>query len=553
MTRRPLLLLLALAACAPVPPPRVEPPAPQLAATGVAQRVVLMSFDGLGADALAAQADLPAFGGLQRDGGSARIIPVNPTATSVTHATILTGAQPNVHGIVANRFHVPGTPPEQAAQGLETTIDAETLVEAARRQGKRVGTVPFPSVDARTPRRTSDFGFAWTSSATSARVLHLGRTDFHREWVPPTWSARRQRRLSYSPIQRARIEWSIPDVTRQDVDLVAYDTTNDAAANYDLFLIEADEHEVIPDARGWFALSAQTSAGLYGSWSKLVRADPALNDVTLYWGAISRTNAWPESFQRMLDAEIGFWPGVADERAGLDPATFIQQMDRLADFLTRAQTLAIRRMPFDLLLAYQPEVDTASHRYLGDATVVRAAFTAADRAVAAVRASLDLGRDALLVTGDHGLAPIDTEVRMNRLLAEHGFAPRWRAFASNSVVHLNRFEGADDADAVMAMLNATGLFEEVARKSAGAHRYSGDIVAYAKTNVLLSPSSDAPAIAKPSSAGNHGGLNVHRELHTVLFAAGAGSPRGALGEWPQTRIARLAAQLLGIQPPSAAE
>jgi len=550
---RRLLVILTLAACAPAPPPRVEPPAQQLAAAGTAQRVVLMSFDGLGADALAAQPDLPAFAALGRDGASTRIIPVNPTATSVTHTTILTGAQPQVHGIVANRFHVPGTPPEQAAQGLETTIDAETLVEAARRQGKRVGSVPFPTVDAKTPRRTSDFGFAWTSSATTARVLHLGRTDFHREWVPPTWTARPQRRISYSPIQRARLEWSVADVTRQDVDLVAYDTTNDAAANYDLFLIEADPVEVIPDARGWFALSAQTSTGLYGSWSKLLRADPALNDVTLYWGAISRTNAWPESFQAMLDAEIGFWPGVVDERAGLDTTTFIEQLDRLADFLTRAQVLAIQKMPFDLLLAYQPEVDSASHRYLGNETVIRAAFTAADRAVGAVRASLDLTRDALLVTGDHGLAPIDTEVRMNRLLADHGFAPRWRAFASNSVVHLNRFEGADDADALMAMLNATGLFEDISRKGATAHRNSGDVIAYAKTNVLLSPSSDAPAIAKPSSAGNHGGLNVHRELHTVLFAAGAGTPRGAPGEWPQTRIARLVAQLLGIQPPSAAE
>jgi len=549
---RSLLVLLALAACAPAPPPRVEPPAPQLSA-GTAQRVVLMSFDGLGADALAAQADLPAFAALERDGGSARIIPVNPTATSVTHATILTGAQPRVHGIVANRFHVPGTPREQAAQGLETTIDAETVVEAARRQGKRVGTVPFPSVDARSPRRISDFGFAWTSSVTSARMLHLGRTDFHREWVPPTWTSRPQRRVSYSPIQRARIEWSIPDVTRQDVDLVAYDTTNDAAANYDLFLIESGEREVIPDARGWFALSAQTSAGLYGSWSKMLHADPTLNDVTVYWGAISRTSAWPESFQTTLDAEIGFWPGIADERAGLDAQTFIEQMNRLADFLTRAQVLAIQRMPFDLLLAYQPEVDTASHRYLGNDTVVRAAFTAADRGIAAVRASLDLTHDALLVTGDHGLAPIDTEIRMNRLLADHGFAPRWRAFGSNSVAHLYRFEGEDDSDAVIAMLNATGLFEDVSKKSATAHRNSGDVVAYAKTNVLLSSSSDAPALAKPSSAGNHGGLNVHRELHTVLFAAGAGSRGGAMGEWPQTRIARLIAQLLGIQPPSAAE
>jgi hypothetical protein len=210
-------------------------------------------------------------------------------------------------------------------------------------------------------------------------------------------------------------------------------------------------------------------------------------------------------------------------------------------------------MPFDLLLAYQPQVDSASHTHFGEPQVLHAAFTAADRGVAAIRATLDLARDALVVTGDHGLAPIDTEVRMNRLLADHGFAPRWRAFAAGNIAHLYRFDATDDADAVIAMLNATGFFEEVTKKSAQSHRNSGDLVAYARTNVLLSPSGDAPAVTKPASAANHGALNVHRELHTVLFAAGAGTPRGPLGEQSQTRIARFVAQLLGIQPPSAAE
>ena len=148
--------------------------------------------------------------------------------------------------------------------------------------------------------------------------------------------------------------------------------------------------------------------------------------------------------------------------------------------------------------------------------------------------------------GDHGLAPVDTEVHLNHLLAGSGF----RAFASGNVAHLY---GSGNADAVIATLNATGLFEQVTKKAASAHRSSGDIVAYSKTNVLLSPSEDAPAIGKASSAANHGALNVHRELHTVLFAAGAGTPKGPLGEQSQTRIARFVAQLLGIQPPSAAE
>jgi hypothetical protein len=516
---------------------------------------VLVSFDGLGADALASQTDLPAFAAL---GAPTRVIPVNPTATSSAHVSMLTGAQPEVHGVVANRFHAFGTPPEETTRGLEAPIDVETLVTSARRQGKRVGAVPFPTV-----RGTSDFGFAWATSETTPRTIHLTRNDFHREWVPPTWSSRPQRRVSYSPIMRARVEWSVPQKARTDVDVVAYDTTSDSAQNYDLFLIESGEREIEPDAHGWFAISAHGTDALYGSWSKILQRDATLNDVAVYWGAISRTQAWPESYQAMLDAEIGFWPGTVDESRGQSAEIFIEQTNRLADFMTRAQVLTIQRMPFDLLLVYQPNIDTASHTRFNEAPVIRAAYVASDRAVAAIRAALDPARDALLVTGDHGMVPVDTEVHLNFLLAGSGF----RAFASGNVAHLY---GRGDADAAIAKLNATGLFEQVTKKNVGAaapsgtataegsgrhnaHRSSGDIVAYSKTNVLLSPSEDAPAIGKASSAANHGALNVHRELHTLLFATGAGAPRTLPAEIAQTKIARLVSQLLGIQPPAAAE
>jgi hypothetical protein len=556
MTRRPFLLLfLAIAACAPVPRPvpvAAPPPPPRLTATATAQRVVLMSFDGLGADALSRQSGLPAFEHLAAHGAIGRVIPVNPTVTSTTHVSMLTGADPQRTGIVSNRFHLAGTPIDEITKGMQADIDVETLVEAARRQGKRVGAVSYPSVDARNARRSADFGLVWTDPLIPTRTVTLTRDDFKREWVPPTWTARPQRRQSFSPVVRARIEWSVPRTTRTDADVVAYDTTDDRIENYDTYFVEQGERETVPDARGWFAISVQTPEGLYGSWSRFVRT--ASLDVTLYWGAISHTNAYPESFRAMLDDEAGFWPGSPDEN-GADAQTFIEQLQRLSDFYTRAQTLSIERMPFDLLLAYQPTVDAAMHAYLGTAggePVIRAAFVAADHAVAGVGALLDVSRDALIVTGDHGLVPTLREVRPNRILAEAGLASRWRAYVSGSVAHLYRFSGDDDSEAIVTLLNGSGLFERVEKKSAASHRNSGDVIAYAQPDVDLSPSPDAPVVANKNAGGHHGGLNTHPELHPAFLASGAGVPSGALGEIAQTSIARFVAQLLGIAPPNAA-
>jgi hypothetical protein len=58
----------------------------------------------------------------------------------------------------------------------------------------------------------------------------------------------------------------------------------------------------------------------------------------------------------------------------------------------------------------------------------------------------------------------EREVRLNRLLAERGFAPRWHAYSSGSFAHLYRFAEPDDSDAVVAMLNESGLLRACREK-----------------------------------------------------------------------------------------
>lgn len=553
MTHRSLASLLTILAlsCTPAAtkstPPRVEPSQPRFAATATAQRVVLLSYDGLGADMLAQQRNLSAFERLAREGMSARVLNVNPTLTAPTHVSILTGADPQRHGVVSNRFHFRGTPADEVARGMGTDPDVESIIEAARRQGKRVGSVSFPTIDNRSPRRTADFGLAWGWPTVPSRLIELTRADFKREWVPPTWSQRPQRRTSFSPVMRARFEWNVPRVTRTDVDVVAYDTTDDRRENYDTYFVEVGEREI--SANDWFPVTQRTTSGLHGSWSKVLRTTTTL-DVTIYQGPIHRNEAWPESFRQMLDDDAGFWPGAPEEDLEVGAELFTEQMVRLADFYTRVQTLTIERMPFDLLLAYHGEIDEAAHQYLGTPDsdgVVGAAFIAADRALTAISEALDPA-DALVVTGDHGLVPVRREVLINHLLAERGFAPRWRAYSSGAHAHLYRLSGNDDSDALVTMLTSTGLFEHVEKKSAAMHRNAGDVVAYALPNINLNSGDE-----EQHPHGQHGALNSHRELHPVLFAYGQGVPNGPVGEIAQTRIARFVAELLGIAAPASAD
>jgi type I phosphodiesterase/nucleotide pyrophosphatase len=562
-----LLGLFILAACtattSPAPQPPTPPPPPRLTSAHAAQRVILVSFDGLSADAMA-KFGAPAF---ERMTAHARVVPVTPTETSSTHAAILTGLPPDVTGIVSNQFHKRGTPPDEVAKGLTTDIEGETLVDAARRAGKRAGCINFPFFDLLSPRRTCDFGIAWNANLTRSRIIHLGRGDFHAEWLPPAWGAPAARHASFSPVMRARIEWSVPNHAREEADLAAYDTTNDNARNYDTFYVETRGGESRLDAQGWFSMSTRLEDGLYGTWSKVLHADAALDSVTIYLGPVSHTNAYPASFRDALDMEAGFSPATPDEPSardwlagsdGIDPATFAEEADRLAGFLTRATLFAMKREPFDLLLSYDPILDETEHQFAIEnekqlygtpehiaaaERTLRAAYAAFDRSVNALTAAVDPTRDAIVITGDHGYAPFDTEVRLNAMLPAG-----WRAYVNGHAAHLYRFSG--DADVVDLLTNlrspdGAAVFESVTRHTATSHPNAGDVIASTFPRFALSNAA-GPLFAKVANYGQHGALNSHPELNTTLGASGVGITPQRIDVMPQTDVAPFVKTLLGI-------
>jgi hypothetical protein len=543
MKRFLILALLCGCTAAPAPGPYVPPPPPpEPRTTATAARVILVSFDGLGANDVDAQKPA-AMMHLANEGTYARVVPMTPSVTSTTHATILTGADRAHTGILSNHFHAPGTPPGQETKGMDADIKAPTLLDTARAAGKRVGSVLFPTVDGRSPRRTPDWGLVWTTHVVAARIVHLTKNDFHPEWLPPAWGAPHPKHPSFSPAMRTRIEEEIPNEGREQFDLVAYDTTDDRTRNYDAFFVEHAGTETPLDTQHWFSISTRFGGGLYGSWSKLLAFDPALNQATLYLGAVNRNEGLPANYVRMIDDEAGFWPGTPDDRADRD--TFMEQVDRLSNFLTKATTLSIQRMPFDLLLAYQPIVDSTEHHLRGvDEPAVTVAISDADRAIAVLSNAINPARDALVVTGDHGVAKIDTDVHINRILANGGFAPRWTAFTSGNVAMFSRAGDPDDTAALIDFLqnltapDGSKIFEQIQRDY--------DITAYAYPRFVIS-SKEGEAFTKPETPGQHGGLTTHREYDTVLLAWGRGVSRETLASLQQTEIAGFVLRLMGLR------
>jgi hypothetical protein len=136
---------------------------------------ILISFDGAQPKVIER---LLREGKLSKEGGFAKLIregtkaegmtSVLPTLTATNHITIATGAYPEQTNIPMNTFHDTETALTTTVSGFGAPINAETLWEASKRQGKKVITIAFAGPMG---EETIDGGIKRSASA-SATVFH---------------------------------------------------------------------------------------------------------------------------------------------------------------------------------------------------------------------------------------------------------------------------------------------------------------------------------------------------------------------------------------------
>ena len=516
---RLLPAVVVFLACLPAEPSRTTPDA------AAARRVVLLSLDGVAAerhrdnlrDGVYRDPDgLAAFAG-----GTVveRAIPVNPTLTAANHAAIATGTSAAITGIVGNEFKLPGAAVGSEVSGFAAPWGAESLWQAFRRQGRRVGVLAFPGCDGATPARTADFGLTYAQAPYApARTVTLAAAEFTATALSPGLA-------SFSPPRRAAITvaFSAPGLPpAATFTATALDTTDDGVADYDTLAIGGDADGATltrVHAGQWFPLRLRAphpdgGERTVGAWCLLQRLPPDLAGVTVYRGGFYATEAYPREFREALEAAAGFWPGPGDERAltrreagaaGLTLAEVLAQVRRFSEFFTACARTAIARERFDLLMLYQPVVDEVEHRFLlvdrrqpgftparaaAAAAAVTDAFRIGDRAVGEVARALDLRRDALVVVSDHGMAPVWESVEINQLLQHAGLtaaerggrgwrvAPtsRMEAVANGGCAHLYVNLAGRDAGGVVAPTERAEVLRDAAVALARAQVEGADVV-----------------------------------------------------------------------------
>jgi hypothetical protein len=225
------------------------------------QRVIFFAAGGLRQDLVAAYAgmqSLPNFTQLLRfrvKAGGAGLLTQAPTTAGAGWFSLATGAWPGVHGATNDVFAINGAPFGNRAGADAGVPQAETLAQAAERDGKRVAQIEAavvsaiarPTVDARSffsgrglpriRRAGGRRGRRYQSQAAIRPPCRLRRSGSPRARHPSTRPA--DKRALLQPGQRDAVATSTSGTGRRSTP--TFDSTDDHLVSYDRAVLTAKD------------------------------------------------------------------------------------------------------------------------------------------------------------------------------------------------------------------------------------------------------------------------------------------------------------------------
>ncbi len=614
----PLVLLFLIQACQPAEP--VSSPAP-VEATEIPEieiveetteipteetaeeknSVVLISWDGSRADMVYDLMDegvLPNFASVANAGVRAVYAQsIDPSLTAAAHNSMSSGSFPMHTGITSNSFHVTGDDFYWYRKGFdEIMTDAEPIWVTALKNGLITATVFFvggsPSHDGQLADYT--IGYGVSDAYSNQRVVSLSPAE--------NWSDAPD---SFSPALQGK--FTIKDVGK--VYLYVFDSTDDATENYDSVLLNTEA-----------AFTDEAQMLRQGDWGSLILLKRSFSgaeflienitseSVTLYHTGVYKNNAAPKELLTALNEKFGPFPAGSDSYALGDG--WITEADNL--YLLEQQSLYMAEVAAwvyesyqpDLMLTWQDPFDSAGHQFFmvdprqANYSPERAeafrgyylqAAQVADNSLGIMLNAFDLDTTTLMMTGDHGMAPIHSQVYVNTILENAGLLTldsqnyvvlsKTKAFAicSGGAVHIyinlegrekdggtvSESEYPEIQKQIMGLLSdlmdpETGepVFQRVLPRESLADlgldsANSGDVFAQAVLGYHLDGWRGNDEVFAPTDFyAQHGYDSTTPEMHTIFIAAGAGI--SASGEIiPPVRIVDYAptiAEILDFDP-----
>ncbi|WP_111625793.1 alkaline phosphatase family protein [Gelidibacter algens] len=418
------------------------------------KRVVMISIDGTPdylIDKFLDDGTLPAdgaFARMKKKGAYAEtVLPINVASTGPSHISIFTGASPSKTGIVGNTFRnnkQNWSSPKLSA--FSQPIAAETIFQAAMRQGKKVMTLAGVGLDYTNKNRMTDYMHMYPVISGPSLIMDLEITDTIFNQMD-TESFIKLKTTTKSPSKaifevsgnfKMPLYFYLKDRMFNPMYLpnqpteIFIDTDTDFKNGY----------SAIVNSQSWTGMEIEKNGKKYNTSFRILKADEKAGQFLLFMTAPAEVYGSPNGFLEKLQSNCGLWPGEPENRKQttgmVSEKIWFEQLDRLAKYSKDLIITGMKEKEWDLLFGYFSTLDDVQHRYTltnsrqmdykadnGNrpkiyAEYIKKRFQIIDNYL------LDIFNTApketnFVIFSDHGMIPIHTTLIINNYFEQAGF------------------------------------------------------------------------------------------------------------------------------------
>lgn len=366
-----------------------------------------------------------------------QLTPINIANTGPSHAAIFSGAAPAVSGVVGQTFASAKDKLPKGSDAFSYVSEAETIVAAARRQGKRVACFEAPGFDGRTANYSCDYmlSFLETTQESIAIKLVPATVESQAKAAPGKFGTGAMLLAPKEP------SGTLPSAIAQNqIRLLVADRDSSDNINYDTVSIQLRDGTIETISEGRIYPYQRMEDGTLTTNALWVNSlDPATGEIELYWGQPYKTVA-NEAMMEAVVSKIGGWRGTLDAR-GLHAGRISEVgFDALNEYQARyaidALALLLKRRDWDLYVGYLPYLDTVQHEYLVTSPLqidyadkanryadkVKDAYRKLDGWMGGIVKSPDAANTNFVVASDHGMIATHTVLAISSLVETWGYA-----------------------------------------------------------------------------------------------------------------------------------
>lgn len=419
------------------------------------KRVVMISLDGTPdylIDKFLDNGVLPAdgaFARMKKKGAYAEtVLPINIASTGPSHISIFTGASPGKTGIVGNSFRKNDqiwNSPNLLA--FTQPIEAETIFQAAMRQGKKVMTLGGVGLDYSTKNRMTNYMHMYPKISGPSLIMDLEVTDTiinHMDiesFIKLKTTTKSPSKAIFEIFGSFKIPlyFYLKDrmfnpmyMPNQPTEIVI-DTDNDFKNGYTTTV----------DSENWTGMAIEKNSKKYNTSFRIFKTDEKAGTFQLFMTAPAEVYGSSIGFLEKLQSNCGLWPGEPENRkqtTGLvSEKNWFEQLDRLAKYSRDLILTGMKEDDWDLLFGYFSTLDDVQHRYTltnprqidynadnGNrpniyADYIEKRFQTIDAYLLEIMNAAPKETN-FVIFSDHGMIPIHTTVILNNFLEQNGFS-----------------------------------------------------------------------------------------------------------------------------------